>query len=130
MRRPEFADTEEVENARLDNPIGATDVQNEYGNYVIIDAGKDEYVVLAHFKPGSLAVAAHDHIVAGQALGLVGNSGNTTSPHIHMHIQDAPGLRQGHGKLFTFAKAIGTIAGTRLENTTVPLLAGMWLQVK
>lgn len=117
-----------VENARPDNQIGATDAEHEYGNHVIIDAGKNEYVVLAHFKPGSITVAPHDRLVAGQPIGLVGNSGNTTMPHLHMHIQNAPALRHGDGRLFSFTGVIGTIAGTRLENAAVPLLAGMWLQ--
>lgn len=38
----------------VDNEIGNSNKINEYGNYVIIDAGNMEYVVLAHFKCNSL----------------------------------------------------------------------------
>ena len=45
-----------------------------------------------------------------------------------MHIQDAPQPGRGHGRLFTFGGVTGTIAGTRLVEVEVPLLAGMWLE--
>jgi len=118
----------EVENARPDNQIGKTDEDHEFGNHVIIDAGKNEYVVLAHFKPGSLTVAVHDHLTPGKPIALVGFSGNTTEPHLHMHIQDSPLLRHGHGLLFTFTGVTGTISGTQLENHDVPLIRGEWLK--
>jgi murein DD-endopeptidase MepM/ murein hydrolase activator NlpD len=31
-----------------------------------------------------------DHVGRGQVLGRLGNSGNTTGPHLHFHVMDAP----------------------------------------
>ena len=47
------------------------------------------YPVYAHLQPGSLRVKLGDKVRRGQTLGLVGNSGNSTEPHLHFHITDA-----------------------------------------
>jgi hypothetical protein len=58
------------------------------GNHVIIDLG-GHYAFYAHLKPGSIRVRVGDRVKRGQVLGLVGNSGNSTEPHLHFHISDA-----------------------------------------
>jgi murein DD-endopeptidase MepM/ murein hydrolase activator NlpD len=40
-------------------------------------------------QPGSLKVKVGDKVRRGQVLGLVGNSGNSTEPHLHFHVSDA-----------------------------------------
>jgi hypothetical protein len=59
------------------------------GNHVIVDIGHGHYAFYAHMQPGSLRVKVGDKVVAGQVLGLVGNTGNSTEPHLHFHICDA-----------------------------------------
>lgn len=67
-----------------DMPLGERDGKNLAGNYVII-ACDDEYtLVLAHLRR-SVNVATGDVVSIGDRLGLVGNSGNSTEPHLHMH---------------------------------------------
>ena len=56
-----------------------------YGNSVFIHCESDITVVLAHMKPASVRVAAGQHVAAGDVLGAVGNSGNTSEPHLHLH---------------------------------------------
>ena len=97
---------------------------------MLIKVLENEYVVLAHFKQKSLLIKTGDILKPGVALGLVGNSGNTTFPHIHMHIQDAPKLGTGHGLLFAFSRAHVFIAGTELKGDKIPLLRGMWFSSK
>ncbi len=58
------------------------------GNHVIIDIGGSRYAFYAHLKPGSLRVRVGERVKRGQLLGLVGNSGNSTEPHLHFHIMD------------------------------------------
>jgi murein DD-endopeptidase len=58
------------------------------GNHVIIDIGNGRYAFYAHLKPGSLRVRLGDQIKRGQVIGIVGNSGNSTEPHLHFHISD------------------------------------------
>jgi murein DD-endopeptidase len=59
------------------------------GNHVILDVGGGRYAFYAHLRPGSLRVKAGDRVRRGQVLGLVGNSGNSTEPHLHFHLADA-----------------------------------------
>jgi len=59
------------------------------GNHVILDLGQGRYAFYAHLQPGSLRVKVGDKARRGQTLGLVGNSGNSTEPHLHFHISDA-----------------------------------------
>jgi hypothetical protein len=59
------------------------------GNHVILDIGGGRYAFYAHLRPGSLRVKAGDRVRRGQVLGLVGNSGNSTEPHLHFHLADA-----------------------------------------
>jgi Peptidase family M23 len=60
------------------------------GNHVIIDIGTGRYAFYAHLQPGSLRVKVGDHVTRGQVIGLVGNSGNSTEPHLHFHVSDSP----------------------------------------
>ena len=58
------------------------------GNFVILDLGQGRYAYLRHLQPGSLKVKLNDKVRRGQVLGLVGNSGNSTEPHLHFHVSD------------------------------------------
>ena len=67
------------------------------GNHVVLDLGGGRFAFYAHLQPGSLRVKAGERVKAGQVLGLVGNSGNSTEPHLHFHISNgdlAAGIRR------------------------------------
>jgi hypothetical protein len=72
------------------------------GNIVVIDIGQGNYAFYAHMKPGSIKVKAGDKVSKGQIIGEVGNSGNTSSPHLHMHISDSPSPLGADGKPYVF----------------------------
>ena len=59
------------------------------GNYVTLKIGEGRYAFYAHMQPGSLRVRVGDRVRRGDVLGLVGNSGNSTAPHLHFHVADA-----------------------------------------
>jgi murein DD-endopeptidase MepM/ murein hydrolase activator NlpD len=65
------------------------------GNHVVLDFGTGEYALIAHFQQGSLRVKVGDRVQPGQLLGLCGNSGNSSEPHVHIHLQDRPELFRG-----------------------------------
>lgn len=60
------------------------------GNSVVLDLGGGRYAFYAHLQPGSIKVKPGDKVKRGQVLGLVGNSGNSTEPHLHFHVSNGP----------------------------------------
>jgi Peptidase family M23 len=63
-----------------------SDPQHPAGNCVAIEtAGGTVY--LAHLMRNSITVRVGDRVRRGQLLGRVGNSGNTTEPHLHVHAE-------------------------------------------
>jgi hypothetical protein len=84
-----------VENDVPDNVPGVMNAAVPLGNHVILDHGNGEFSFLAHFKRGSVVVEKGQRVAAGDALGRSGNSGNSSEPHLHYHLQDAPEFQQG-----------------------------------
>lgn len=64
---------------------GVTD-QNACGNAAILDHGDGWQTMYCHMREGSLAVAPGDEVATGDSLGLVGLSGMTTHPHVHLTV--------------------------------------------
>jgi len=73
------------------------DFKQPAGNYIVIDHGNNEFSMLAHLKKGSLVVNKGDLVVAGEIIGSVGNTGNSTEPHLHYHLQNTSQWRNGEG---------------------------------
>ena len=86
-----------------DNPPGVMDPTNPPGNFVVLDLGHKEYALLAHMQEGSVVVAEGDEVRPGQRIGLCGNSGNTSEPHLHFHLQDSRRFGKGDGKPVFFS---------------------------
>ena len=61
------------------------------GNYVKLNCG-GTFVILAHMRRGTVRVGVGDVVSRHDILGNVGNSGNTTEPHLHIHAE-----RDGRG---------------------------------
>ncbi|OUM39954.1 M23 family metallopeptidase [Arthrobacter sedimenti] len=60
------------------------------GNHVVIALGDDgPFVLIAHLRKNSVRIGVGDLVEAGQALGQVGNSGNSTQPHVHVQVTDS-----------------------------------------
>lgn len=60
-------------------------------NYVIVAHATGERTMYWHLKSGSVAVSAGEDVAAGDVLGLVGSSGYSSAPHLHLEVQDADG---------------------------------------
>lgn len=71
------------------------------GNHVVIrQTESDTYVGLAHLMQGTIVVQAGEQVRAGQYLARVGNSGNTSEPHLHIHAKkggDPHSMLDGRG---------------------------------
>lgn len=94
------------------------------GNYVMLDIGIGVYALYAHLQPG-FHLKLGDHVEAGQVLGLLGNSGNSTEPHLHFHLIDHNSPLGGEGLPFSFG-IYHLLAQETTENDAVKLnwLAG------
>ncbi|MFO0576001.1 MAG: urea transporter [Polyangia bacterium] len=75
-----------------DNPIGGVNVQQNWGNLVLIEHAPRLYSLVAHLVPGSVRVAVGQAVRAGELLGLCGNSGRSSQPHVHFQLQAEPDL--------------------------------------
>jgi hypothetical protein len=69
-----------------DMTVPVMDRDHMAGNHVAINCG-GFFVILAHLRQGSVGVAAGDTVKAGDLLGQMGNSGNSSEPHLHLHAQ-------------------------------------------
>ena len=78
-----------------DNLSGEMNPQMVYGNTVMIQHESGYVSVYAHLKLGSVAVKTGDLVKAGDKIGVCGNSGNSSEPHLHFHVQDKAGFEQG-----------------------------------
>lgn len=74
----------ETRNDLPDMPIGARDRSEIRGNHVVMQLEDGTQVLLAHLRQASVTVRSGERVTAGQLLGRVGNSGNTTQPHLHL----------------------------------------------
>lgn len=67
------------------------------GNKILIKHQRGEISYFAHFKQGSIKVRIGDRVKKGQVIGLCGNSGRSTQPHLHYHLQDNEIIQDGKG---------------------------------
>jgi murein DD-endopeptidase len=69
-------------------PIVPITLETVAGNHIDLDLGGGVYAMYAHLQPGSLRVKLGDKVRRGQVLALVGNTGNSTEPHLHFQLMD------------------------------------------
>lgn len=54
------------------------------GNFVVIEDGSCAFTY-AHLRHGSVRVAVGQHVPLGEIVAAVGNTGNSSEPHLHLH---------------------------------------------
>jgi hypothetical protein len=87
-------------------PDGMT-IQTAAGNHVVVDIGDGRFALYAHLQPGSLRVRPGQQVRTGDVLGRLGNSGNTTAPHLHFHVMDGPSPLESNGLPFVLSDFAG-----------------------
>ena len=93
------------------------------GNHVILDLGNGRFAFYAHLQPGTLRVKNGDKVRRGEVVGLVGNSGNSTEPHLHFHISNANSPLGSEGLPYAFASFEVQGKGRGWKPTTPPAAA-------
>ena len=68
------------------------------GNHIVLDLGGGRcYGFYAHGQKGSVLVHPGDTVQTGQVMAKLGNSGNTSAPHLHFHVMDGPSVLGSDG---------------------------------
>ena len=101
-------------------------IEEADGNHVVQKLDDRSYALYAHLQTKN--VAQPGAVKKGAVLGYVGNSGNTSAPHLHFHVMDGPSPLLSNGLPYLIGKftvtAIdeqGTADFDRAEATGVPL---------
>jgi len=101
-------------------PVGALTLTEFGGNHVVQkfeQNGQTYYAFYAHLTPGSASQYAKvgQQVKAGDQLGLLGNSGNSSAPHLHFHVMDSPNPLASNGLPYEFESFTLTGAGASTE---------------
>ena len=113
-----------AESPTLSASEGPLALENVSGNYVALDLGGGRYAFYEHLKPGSITVRRGDRVRSGQVIGLLGNSGGSSSgPHLHFHVADASDELAAEGLPYVFRNfdVVGAYDGI---DTLRPVSAG------
>jgi hypothetical protein len=86
---------DQVPNANVPIPPDEWD-----GNHVILRLAPGVYVAYGHLRPGSVRVEAGERVRTGQILGALGNSGESTGPHLHFQVMNRPSFLDADGLPF------------------------------
>jgi murein DD-endopeptidase MepM/ murein hydrolase activator NlpD len=70
------------------------------GNHVIEDLGSGHFAAYAHLRPGTIKMKVGDVVHSGEVIGRLGNTGNSTEPHLHFQLCDAPSFLKSEGLPF------------------------------
>lgn len=76
------------ENTPNEKPAVPINFETVAGNHVNLDLGGGVYAMYAHLQPGSIRVKVGDKVTPGQVIGLVGNTGNSSEPHLHFQLMN------------------------------------------
>jgi hypothetical protein len=72
-------------------------IGNVDGNHIVLDIGGGIYAFYAHLEKNSVTVKLGDHVKRAQVLAKLGNTGNTSAPHLHFHLMQSPSVLCSNG---------------------------------
>lgn len=73
-----------------DNEIGGVNIENNWGNAIVIKHADFLYSKLTHLKEETFKVKIGDYVKKGDLIANCGNSGRSPEPHIHFQLQTTP----------------------------------------
>ena len=113
-----------------DNVPGSMNPYSALGNAVFIRHREQEVSLFAHLKLGSIKVKVGDKVKRGQVVGLCGNSGNSSEPHLHYHLQNTPIIQDGTGTKCYFQKITVLENDKKKSKTTYSPIKGQIIVVE
>lgn len=84
----------------LQPPVAVHHPDDYAGNRVVVKIQPGVWALYAHLQPGSVTVRVGDRVRAGQLLGRLGNSGNSSGPHLHFQLADGADVITSHSLPF------------------------------
>lgn len=84
---------------QLAQPVSAETIA---GNTIVLDIGNGAFAIYAHIIPGSMKVKVGDLVSKGQVLAKLGNSGNSSEPHLHFSLVDKPSVLEANSIPYGF----------------------------
>lgn len=96
-----------------------------YGRWVVIDHGGGESTLYAHMD--TVKVSVGDRVQQGDQIGTVGDTGNTTGPHLHFEEREGSTVVEPyfHGIKFVFGSTLASQNCPAETLVDVPLAANM-----
>ena len=113
-----------------DNVPGSMNPYSALGNAIFIQHCEHEVSVLAHLKLDSTTVKTGDKVKTGQVVGLCGNSGNSSEPHLHYHLQNTPIIQDGTGIKCYYQKVIVLENGKKQSKVNYSPIKGQIIVVE
>jgi murein DD-endopeptidase MepM/ murein hydrolase activator NlpD len=88
------------------NALLAKNYKLAFGNYVVIRHAGGEFSHYGHLKQGSVRVKTGDAVTRGQAIAQLGQTGNTTEPHLHFQLTNGPDPLYSRGVPIAFKNVV------------------------
>jgi len=103
---------------KLPDP-GAITMDTVDGNHIVLDLGRGLYGFYAHLQRGSVLVKPGQRVTTGEVMAKLGNSGNTSGPHLHFHVMDGPSVLGSEGQPYVIKsfQTAGTIDPAQFDAT-------------
>jgi hypothetical protein len=108
----------EIADGVNDNVPGEMNGLEVAGNHVILKTAANEFILFGHLKRNSIRVTEDQRVKTGELLGLCGNSGNSSEPHLHFQIQSNLDMNKAEG-IKCFFKEIMVNGSERLDYSPV-----------
>ncbi len=113
-----------AESVPLQTPTTVHAPDDYGGNFVILRIRPDVYAFYAHLQPGKMRVKLGDKVKAGTPIGKLGNSGNSTAPHLHFALLDRPNLLTANSLPFVLDdyELTGKIDATKTDDDRLTVM--------
>jgi len=73
-----------------DNVVGDVDLENNWGNTIVIKHGEYIYSKLSHLKINTIQCKIGSYVKKGDVIAYCGSSGRSPEPHLHFQLQSTP----------------------------------------